>query len=256
MVIIRVITGRKTPIGLGAGVLDDVEAVGGDAAVAGAADGDVLDLGAAVGQRRHRRLRSSVHRTGRSTRRAEVAEEQVLGVGHGLGAEAATDVGDHHAHPLEGQAVVVGVHALGGVGALAGELLHEPVVLPPRRRDAGLDRAGRDRWLTMRWRTTTSASIGSVEAGSEPMATLVPWSGCTSTAVGEGVVEGDDGLERVVVDDDGLGGVDGLGEGLGHDGHDRLADEAHHVGGEDRAGEGRRHRHHAGRRDVWRGRRR
>ena len=41
---------------------------------------------------------------------------------------------------------------------------------------------GATRWLTMRWVTTTSASSGSVDAGSDPMATLEPWSGWINTS--------------------------------------------------------------------------
>ena len=46
-------------------------------------------------------------------------------------------------------------------------------------------------------------------------------------------------VERVVVDDHGLGGVGGLLAGLGDDGGDRLADVADAVAGEQRPGDGR-----------------
>ena len=53
------------------------------------------------------------------------------------------------------------------------------------------------------------------------------------------VAQGHDDGQRLVVDDDRLGGVDGLRLRLGHDGGDDVADEAHPLAGEDRAVERR-----------------
>ena len=71
----------------------------------------------------------------------------------------------------------------------------------------------------------------------ESNTTLLPAASYSSVVPVEGDLEVDEDLEQVVVDDDGLGGVGGLGPGLGDDGDDRLADVADPVAGQQRAGD-------------------
>ncbi len=99
------------------------------------------------------------------------------------------------------------------------------------------------RWFTIRWRTTTSHPAGPpgdvgpdlvAERGHQVRAEL----GEQHRLAAQAVDRIDDRGQRVVVDDDPLGGVGALLGGLAeHDGH-RLADEAHPVGGHERAGHG------------------
>ena len=72
--------------------------------------------------------------------------------------------------------------------------------------------------------------------------TLVPASGNSSTSPVNAGLGVDHDRQRLVVDDDELGGVLALVALLGHDDGDRLADEADDVVGEERAGHrGREH---------------
>ena len=93
------------------------------------------------------------------------------------------------------------------------------------------------RWLTIVTSATASApasgsaspSSGNVGAEADVRTVL----GEQQRRVGRQRVERvRDGRQRVVVDDDALGGVDGLRAGLGHDGGDDVADESHLVGRE------------------------
>ena len=230
---------------MGPCVLGDVEAVVGEATVAGAAERGIEDLGAAVGQGLHRRAAVLGPEHGTTGAAGELTEEEVLRVRNGLGPEAATDVGHDHVDLLERQTVVVGVHPLRGVGALARELLDEPITLPPGRRHPRLQRARCDPLVHD---PLADHDLGFERLGRRRLGAhghVRPVVGMDQHLVGEGGLDADDRLERVVVDDDGLGGVDGLGQGLGHDGDDRLPHEPDHVGGQDRPGEGGRHRHHA-----------
>ncbi len=234
------------------GVLDDVEAVVGEVSLPGTADRHVEHLGATVGEGEHRRaaVLGPQHRATGALR--QHSEQDILGEGGALGPEPATHVGNDGVDPLHGDPVVVGVHALGHVRALARDLLDEAVAFPPRRRDPGLERARRHPLVEY---SVGDDHLGVDRVGGQRLrrhghvGTVL---GVDEHLVGEGRVEVDDRVEGLVVDDDHLRGVDGLGHGLGHDGDDRFTDEPHDVGGEDRPGEGRRHGHQSGGHGVGR----
>ena len=94
------------------------------------------------------------------------------------------------------------------------------------------------RWLTMRWDTTTSHSE---KSATRLRASIdqITFDSASAKQLGVAVAGRlgiDDGGQRVVVDEDGLGRVGALLSALGDDGDDRLADEPHHVAGQQRAG--------------------
>ena len=92
------------------------------------------------------------------------------------------------------------------------------------------------RWFTMISLTTTSQPSKRCSSTGSPrrIDTLVPRPREQMTSSVERLLGIDDGGQRVVVDDDELGGVLALVALLGDDGDDGLADEAHRVGGEER----------------------
>ena len=101
---------------------------------------------------------------------------------------------------------------------------------------------GMSRWLTIRWRTTTSAAsmAASVPALSPTVQSKTTLFGAFSWSCGapglDRLLGVDDGRQRLPVDDDRLERVDRLGRRLGDDRGDALARPLDAVGGERRAG--------------------
>ena len=108
-------------------VLEGVQLIVRDLAVAGAADCDVLQLGATVAERQPcSRCGSRASTSGRPSRLGSLAEQQLLWVCADLGAESTADVGSDDAHvrrvePVGADDLVL--HALGVLGA-------DPLVQP------------------------------------------------------------------------------------------------------------------------------
>ena len=89
---------------VGAGVLDDVDAVGQDLAVPGAADLDVLQLGAAL-RHANQVLAAGLGPAQRPTGfPGRPGDEKRIAVDADLGAEAAAHIGHHHANLVRGHA--------------------------------------------------------------------------------------------------------------------------------------------------------
>ena len=118
------------------------------------------------------------------------------------------------------------------------------------------------RWLTIVTSATTSApTSGSASSPSGERrcrsTTFEPCSGNSSGASGASASAAvEHRRQRVVVDDDRLGGVDRLRTGLGDDGGDDVADEAHLAGGEHRPVQRLGHHRELLQRRPGRGRRR
>ncbi len=223
-----------------AGVLDRVQLVVGDLAVTGAADRDVLELGAAVAEAHHRLAAgfAPAHRAAELLR--ERAEQEFFGVGVDLGAEAAADVGGDQVDRLGVAAVGCGERVLRSLGALAGDPLDEPAAVPRGRRGAHFERAGGDALVH------EPAGDGDLAVGEELVGRRVlgdaerrrvehgvAAGGLVDQRLGrERFLEVDECGQELVVDEHHLGGVGRLLLRFGDDDGDRFADVADLVAGE------------------------
>ena len=152
--VVEVVDARRHPLGEtrerrpdereGTGVLDDVELVGRDPPVPGAAEPGVLQLGPAAGHRHHV-LRPRLRPAHGAANGAGVPPEgELLGIRPRLCSEAAADVGDDDAHLRRVETVDLGEQCLRRMGALARRVVDEPpVVGPPGRSGTALDRRRR-----------------------------------------------------------------------------------------------------------------
>ena len=133
-----------------------------------------------------------------------------------------------------------GAEAVRHLGGDPDRQLVRPSSAPPGRTAIALPSIGitASRWLTIRARTTTSASA-SGSASADAQRRPRGWCPAPGTAARRVRLERglhvDDGGQRVVVDLDQLGGVDGGGLRLGDHDRDRLPDEPDPVGGQRRA---------------------
>ena len=250
----------RADVGVGAGVLQDGEAVGLEGAIAPAAELDLLHLGAAVAQCDHalRPRLEPAQRPGELP--CQPRHQELVGRAAELGAEAATHVGDDHAHGRLVEPEPRGERALHTVGVLAARPEREsPVVAPFGRHGADLERARGDALVDHALAHHHLAPVEQVVVVTELEA-----HGDVGARVGEehdlALLRGfgiDHHGQRLVVDEHQLGCVLTLVPLLGDDGYDRLTRETHDAVGEERPchrlvehGDGRRHR---GEVDVSRG---
>ena len=238
---------------VGAAVLDHAHLQPGDLAVAGAADLDLLHLGAAVLHLQHRlRARLDVaHGTAELARQRD--GHDLLGVGRDPRAEAAAGRrrDDPQLFRLDSRRTAHA--ALLDVRALARGPQDEAAGVRVRRGQRGarlhrhggeplVDEASADAHLGVRERFLAGRAGGGQVAGLGSREQL-------RRIVVERLGHIDERVERVEVDVDELGGVDGLAARLGDHDRDRLAEEADGVAREHRAahGLGRRDRRRADR---------
>ena len=226
---------------VGAGVLDDVEVVGLDRAVAAAADRDLVDLRAAVDHGGHV-LGAGLgppHRAPAPP--GQPAEHDVLGVAADLGAETAADVGGDDPHPVLVQPVGRRHRVAQAVGVLGRAPQHEPPVHPGGsgrptlqrgRRQPLVDDALAHHDVAARSPSGDAGPALLAEGRDQVRAQL----GEEDRLAGEPLDRVDDHRQRLVVDHHPLRGVRPLLGGLAeHDGH-RLADEADAVRRQQRPG--------------------
>ena len=191
--------------------------------------------------------RVSVHFTGRCSVARRRGDDEVLGVAARLGAEAAADRGRDHAHLLRLEAERAAASwSRTPKGAWVGTLTDHAVAvgldedavgLHRHRGDALVDEAALDHDVGA---VEDGRVLAEVELDREVRAVLGEQE---RGAVGERRLRVDDDRQRVVVDDDQLGRVDGLGARLGDDRGDDVADEPDGAVGERGAAErGRQHR--------------
>ena len=137
--------------GVGAGVLQQLEAHGEHLAVASAADRDLLALRAAVAKGEHV-LAAQLRPAHRALQLAgEPGDEHVLGRQTDLRAEAAADVRRDHAHLLRFETERPGQRVARAVGRLRGRPDSEPAVgLRARHGHAALHRAGGESLAVLR----------------------------------------------------------------------------------------------------------
>ena len=115
------------------GIANDVEVVGGDPTVAGAAELGVLHLAATMRHRDHV-LGAGLGPLHRATDRTRVEpDRELLGIRARLRAEPPTDVGHDDAHLRGVEAVDAGEQVLGRVRALARGVVNEAAVVGPVR---------------------------------------------------------------------------------------------------------------------------
>ncbi len=234
--------GVRTAVG------DDVGVDGGDRAVLPTGDLHLLPLVAGVPEPGHV-LGAGRCPADRSTDLLrEEAEEQLLRVHPGLGPEAPADVGRRDpdlflVHPVPG-----GEHRSVGMHTLARRVVDQAVAVPPRSGDSGFDRARGQALIGDRrldddlvgdeWR------VGAALVVVDRVRSVL---GVEHGGIAERGVETHDGGERLVVDEDELGGVGRCSVALGNDGDDRFADEARDGVGQHRSfGRRREHRQVAG----------
>ncbi len=237
----------------GAGILDDVEPVVRDPAVPVPADGHVVDLRTTVAEAHHRfaaGLRPG-HRPPELLR--QPTEEQLLRVGRDLGAEPAADVRGDDSHRGGIEAVHLGDQVAGTLSVLRRHPDVQAAVDPRRRGGPRLQRARRHPLIDEMARHDDLAAGKEVAVAQSRHA--------HRRAVEDDVAAGgfeqqrfagqrrervDVGVEDVVVDDDGVGGVRRGGDVGGDDDGDRFSDVANSVGSQQGSGDGgveaRRHR--------------
>ena len=219
-----------------------------DLAVAGAADGDLLQLGAAVAEAGHRLAAGLLepHRAADLAR--QHADQQLLAVAADLGAEPAADVGGQDPHLVGADAcgcLAIGSPARPGRAASTATRAGDRRPTPPRQ-PRGSSGQGATRWFMTRSLTTTSQSVEELGAGVRRAAHEhrvehgVAAGGLVDVRVArQRLLEIDQRRQRIDVGDHRLGGVGRLLVGLGDDRRDRLADPAHLAGREQRAGDAR-----------------
>ena len=225
--------------GVGARVLEDVEAVGADVAVAVAADRDRLPLGAALHHPGHVLRAGLAHRTGRPTCLASQATSANSGSAPILAPKPPPTSG---VITRSCSASMPSQPATSLAGVLRVLVEHQRVSRPSSPHAAAAARvssgAAASRWLTISRVTTTSQpskrSVG-VRLAVEAVGGVGARLGEEQHLVGGGGLEVDDDRQRVVVDLDQVGGVLPLVGLLGEDGGHRLADEPHHVLRQERA---------------------
>ena len=231
-----VMNGRTAPMRGSAGVLENVQSVGEDAAVAGAADGDLLALPAAVPEGDHA-LGPALHPPhGPPQVPRHPGHHRVLGVEGALRAEPAAHVRDDDPHFRRVDPEPGGDGLARRMRPLRARPHREPTV------DVGcgcgrpdLQRAGGDALVPD---GLGDDDVALIEGHRLPRIELHrhvrPGVGEQEHLVPEGVLHGDDGREWVVIDGDELGRVLPLVSLLGdHYGH-CLAHVPHHAGGEGR----------------------
>ncbi len=220
-----------------ADVLEDAQAVGLDVSVAAPPDGEVEDGGATMGHRDHV-LGAGLGPAHRAPGRACEPRDQDLLDGEELGSEPSSDVrcDDAHVGRFEAeahrQAVAVLVRRLG----------REPQRQPPVVSDdggarAGLERARREPLTDQALRHDRVAAVEQRLVRLDRMARADVRAGVgeeqhVSLERPRGV---DHRGQRVVLDDDDLGGVDAVGAGLREHHGDDVPGEADDVPGEERS---------------------
>ncbi len=142
---------------------------------------------------------------------------------------------------------VGGLHGLpGAVGVLGRHPLVEATVDPGRGGGAGLHRAGRDALVDDALAHHDVAALEELVAAEAGHAEgrgvehhVAPGALVDERRAGRGLLHVDEHVERLVVDDHGLGGVGPLGAVVGDDRGDGLADVAHLVAGQHGPGDHR-----------------
>ena len=220
---------------VGAAVVEDVDPEALDPAVPAPADRDVLELSPGVAEPDHVRCTGRCPPDRPATAAGHEGEQQLLGVGSGLGAEAPAHVGGDHPDLARVDAMHRCQPVADRVGSLTGGVEHQPVVGGPGgRRDARLDRTrcqplvdepGLDDHLTLVEGHRFLATAANHDVG--------PRLREEQDLTDEGVLHRHDDWQGLVLDVNQVGRV-GRGCGrLGDDRRDRLAHEADHVGGEE-----------------------
>ncbi len=188
-----------------------------DLAVAGPADGDRVQLGTAVAERDHRLGAGLRPAHGPPERLGETAEHDLLAVQPELGPEPTADVGDDD--PDVGCSTpLTAATRPAPVRDLRRRPLVQPAVGPRRRRRADLERARGEALVHEPARDDHLATVEELVAGDVGHAERDRVDDDVAPArrrragvsAGERRLGVDDRLEHVVVDDDGLGGVDSL----------------------------------------------
>ena len=210
-----------------AGVREHAQPVRLDASVARAADLDVEDRRARVGHRDHV-LAAGLRPADRAARPARQPGDEDVLHGQRLRAEPAADVRADDAYVLRLEAeqarqlVAVLVRRLGREPG--GEA---PVLSDARERGARLERTGRH---ALADDASRDHHVAAVE---QPVDALL-FAEADVRLVLERALGVDEGVQRLVVDEDELGGVGGAGSGLADDDGDDLAHVADDVGGQQR----------------------
>ena len=234
----------RADVGEPPGVLIQLEPQVGDRAVASAADGDLLQLGAPVAEAGHRLAAGLLepHRPAHLPR--QYADQQFLAVAPDLGAEPTADVGRQDPH-------LIGLDPCGRGDRIAralrvlGRQPHVQAPVDPRRRaTARLERARRDALVHDALVDDDLAALEELRTGVRRAAHghrvehCVAAGGLVDVGVArQRLLEIDQHRQRIDVGDDRLGGVGGLLVRLGDDRRDRLADPPHLVGRQQRAGD-------------------
>ena len=224
-----------------AAVADDRGPQTDDASVVLDAQLDVLHLGAPVHHREHvlRARLGPAH--GASEVHRGAGGDRVLGVGRGLGAEAATHARGDHADLLGVEAQVAGERVAGAVRGLDRQPQGDAAV-----RLAG-DGDGRVRLHGHAGETLVVELAGDDRVGGVEDALDLTGAGARDDvgavlledhrgALGHGLLDADHRGQRVDVGQHRLGGVERLAGGLGDDGGDDVADEPHAPAGQRRTG--------------------
>jgi hypothetical protein len=241
-------------LGERARVLQCVELVVGDLAVAGATDGDVLHLGATVAERHHAFAAGLAPAQRATDALRQHTEQRLFGVAADLGAEAAAHIGGDDEHLVGLDAIGADDGGLRALGSLGAEPLVQATIHPGDGRAAHFERAGRNTLVHEAVRTADhfaaleergAAVLGHAEHGGVEH-DVAAGALVDEGAAGHRLFHVDHGGQSVDVDDDGLGGVFALIGALGDDGRNGLADVAHLVDGQQTTGhhrvERRRHR--------------
>ncbi len=220
-----------------AGVLHDVELVGRDAPVPSAAQPGVLDLTPAMDHGDHV-LGARLGPTDRATGHLGVEpERRFVGEGARLCAEPAAHIGDDHPDARRVQPVDGRQHVAGGMGALAGRVVHEAAVVGPvRSRRAGFDgRSGQ----ALVDDPLLDHDLGAAEvrprARREPLHHVRADVRKQQLLVTQRRLRIDDHGERLVIDHHQVGSVAPARSVLGHDCDDRLTHEPHHATSDERS---------------------
>ena len=233
----------RAHLGVRTGVLEHVEAVGQDLAVAVAADRDVLHLGAPVPEGHHALAAGLLPAHRPPDLLGQPAEHDLFGIHADLGAEPAADIWRDDPELTVLQAVGRRQRTDGALGVLRRQPLHEPFAIPRRGGSAHLERTGRDA-LVEDPLTDDDLALGEeLVAGDARHAEergvehdVAAGRRIEMGRAGRGAFDVDEHLQHVVVDDHRLSGILTLVRPLGHDGGDRLTDVADDVHGEERSG--------------------
>ena len=228
-----------------AGVLDGVQLIVGDLAGASAADGDVLHLCAAVAEHHHRFAACLAPAQRPTDLRGQHAEDGLFRITRNLGAEPATNIGRDDLDLCGLDTIDLGDGGKCSLSALGAEPLVQTPVDPGNCRPANFEWAWCDALIEEATFDNDFAAFEECVAGvlghtqhrrveHDVAARLL----VEQRRAGECGFDVDDRGQRVVVDDDLLGGVLALLPLLGDDDGNGLADEADFADGQHAAGDG------------------